>query len=309
MKQLSIIAVFMIGIAIPFIIAAQQNQNPGCGPQSNGSYKLCTAIPGVDPVQKDFTGLLKSLYQLAFVLAGTTVFIRVVYGGFLYMFSGIIENKQKAKGILWGTAQGLALLMGSYVILYAINPALVTLNAPEVKDYLPSISSQQFNSDFEKRYADMMSGQAARSSRIVETAQNNLRLINDEIQSLEKIVNPSPENAKRLEELKNKRAPEAQKQLTLYQEDTIQFKINAISGKIEDLENKKGQAGNGTSQFFGVTKAFSAEEERQLLQLYKQRLDLRLQKSGEGNLLLKKDDRLGKYLTPEEKEGFLKMLK
>lgn len=306
-RALSIAAILYIGLIIPFIVVAQQNQNPGCGPQPNGYYKLCTPIPGVDPVQKDLTGLLKSLYQLAFILAGTTVFLRIVYGGILYMFSGIIEKKQKAKEILWGTAQGLALLMGSYVILYTINPALVTLKAPEAQDYIPSTASRQFNSDFEKRYTDMMSGQATQQSRAIEEARGNIQLLNDEIQNLEKIVDPSPGDAERLEELKNKRLPEAQRQLTAYQQDAIQFKINALSGKIEDLENKKGRAGNWASQYLGATKAFSAEEERQLQELYRQRFELKLEKSGEGNLLLKKQD-FGKSLTPEEKEAFRKML-
>lgn len=309
MKQpSSIIAVLCLGLLIPFIISAQQSQNPGCGAQLNGGYVLCTPIPGIDPVQKDFTGFLRQLSRLAFLIAGTVVFIRIVYGGFLYAFSGVVDQKNKAKLIFWNSAQGLALLMGSYIILYLVNPALVILQLPEAKNYFPSVSSQQFNNDFEKKYEDMMSGQAARLSRAAEEAKNNIQLINDEIRFLETVVDPSPEDTERLEELKNKRLPDAQKQSTLYQQNDIQFKINAISSQIEELESKKARSGNTTSRFFGITDAaFSPEEERRLRELYGQRFDLRLQKSGESDLLLKKRD-FGKNLTPEEREEFRKMV-
>lgn len=118
-------------------------RKPNCGPQNNGTYILCEPIPLIDPVQSDPAALLRQLYVLALVLAGSVAFIQIVRGGILYSVSGIVDGKNRAKAIFRGVAEGLALLMGSYVILNTINPALVTLRFPDADNYFPPVPRQK----------------------------------------------------------------------------------------------------------------------------------------------------------------------
>ena len=69
------------------------------------------------------------------------IFIRVVYGGILYTWSSVVNQKQRAIAIFQGAAQGGALLMGSYLILHTINPALTSITIPDIQTYTPHIQS------------------------------------------------------------------------------------------------------------------------------------------------------------------------
>lgn len=118
-----------------------------CGPSVGGtSYTLCESIPGIDPVQTDFASFFAQLYRLALLLGGTVIFIRVVYGGILYTWSGgVVNKKQEAIQIFKDAAWGGALLMGSYLILHTINPALTTITVPQIQTYAPQIQSSSNN--------------------------------------------------------------------------------------------------------------------------------------------------------------------
>lgn len=118
---------------------AQNNgeQTARCGPQSNGDYILCEAVGGLlHQTQTDFASFLHELYILAFILAGTVAFVRIVYGGILYSWSGVIDQKKEAIKIFKNVAYGMLLLMGSYLILNTINPALTAFNLPSTPNIL-----------------------------------------------------------------------------------------------------------------------------------------------------------------------------
>lgn len=104
-----------------------------CGPQANGQYILCEAVGGLlHQTQTDFASFLHELYILAFILAGTVAFVRIVYGGILYSWSGVVDRKKEAIKIFWDVAYGMLLLMGSYLILNTVNPALTAFNLPDI---------------------------------------------------------------------------------------------------------------------------------------------------------------------------------
>ncbi len=104
-----------------------------CGPQFNGDYILCQSTGGIiSQTQTNFAAFLREMYNLAFILAGTVAFIRIVYGGILYSWSGVVDRKKEAINIFKNVAYGIALLMGSYVVLNTINPALTILALPNV---------------------------------------------------------------------------------------------------------------------------------------------------------------------------------
>ncbi len=122
----------------PDFVGPQQQTDPfaqttaRCGPQSNGDYILCEAVGGIiNQRQTNFAAFLRELYMLAFILAGTVAFVRIVYGGVLYSVSAVVNRKKEALDIFKNVAIGMALLMGSYVILNTINPALTILSLPD----------------------------------------------------------------------------------------------------------------------------------------------------------------------------------
>lgn len=81
--------------------------------------KIAEALPG--------SGGISGIFGWAIGVGGLVAFGIIVYGGILYISSGISPSK-KAEGMAWIKAAifGLLLLMGGYLLLYTINPNLLT---------------------------------------------------------------------------------------------------------------------------------------------------------------------------------------
>lgn len=175
MKRLIIFIflIFVFGLTVSFA---------ACGPSADGrSYTLCESIPGINPVQTDFASFFVQLYRLALVLGGTVIFIRVVYGGILYTWSGgVVNTKQKAITIFKGAAYGGALLMGSYLILYTINPALTTITVPDIQTYAPHT---RIPTDNRRNNLD-----AERKLYIIRQNEDFVEATRDRIQNLEAAI-------------------------------------------------------------------------------------------------------------------------
>ena len=78
------------------------------------------------------------LYRFALVLAGFLAVMMIVIGGVTYIASGANEGlKTKAKGYINGALQGLLLAIAAYLLLYTINPSLVTTTPDSVFKELP----------------------------------------------------------------------------------------------------------------------------------------------------------------------------
>lgn len=159
MKKTGIVFSIIISIALfsfahaqiygPDFVGPQQDpyaqyqigQNQRCGPQGDGSYVLCESVGGIiSQTQTNFAAFLREIYNLAFILAGTVAFVRIVYGGVLYSWSGVVDRKKEAMGIFKNVAIGMGLLMGSYAVLNTINPALTMLKLPTPVEGRPQSS-------------------------------------------------------------------------------------------------------------------------------------------------------------------------
>ncbi len=66
-------------------------------------------------------------------LVGITALFAMVYGGFRYMTSGGGSGVAKGKEWIWGALSGIVLLLCSYLILYTINPDLVSFREPTLE--------------------------------------------------------------------------------------------------------------------------------------------------------------------------------
>lgn len=82
-----------------------------------------------------FIGLyLSALYRWALLVAGTVCLILILMGAFIYMTAGgNAQRVEEGRARITHALLGLALLLGSYTILYLINPELVKFKSLKIK--------------------------------------------------------------------------------------------------------------------------------------------------------------------------------
>lgn len=119
-----------------------------CGPEGEG-YRLCVPLPGQPDQVANFGDYVKMIYQFALAIAGVVVFVRVVYGGVMYILSaGNIVEQKEARDIIFQAIYGLVLLFMAVIILYIVNPSLLVIGrnirqAPQVIPTIPSVRGPQ----------------------------------------------------------------------------------------------------------------------------------------------------------------------
>src|SRR5258708_39988061 len=76
-------------------------------------------------------GVIANFYQFALIAAGILAFGAIVYGGVRYAAGrGNPAAESEAKSWINNALLGLLLLAGAWIVLYTINPQLVTLGTP-----------------------------------------------------------------------------------------------------------------------------------------------------------------------------------
>lgn len=84
--------------------------------------------------QTGIAGYISRIYQFGLMLVGLTAFGAIVFGGINYILSaGNVTSQEDAKSQITQAIWGLVLLLMAYVILYTINPALVSLTNPQLE--------------------------------------------------------------------------------------------------------------------------------------------------------------------------------
>ena len=176
-----------------------------CGPQGDGTYVLCESTGGIiSKTQTNFAAFLREMYALAFILAGTVAFVRIVYGGILYSWSGVIDRKKEAIGIFKNVAIGMALLMGSYAVLNTINPALTILALPNVIMRTPQSAVPKKINPMEPQPYSVDFDMISRWEREERETLSTIDLIQDRIELIETTTpNRTPEQKAELESLRN----------------------------------------------------------------------------------------------------------
>src|SRR3989338_8016016 len=128
----------------------QRNQatNPNTtnpNPNSICNGKTCTytplePIPGLPQSGNDFAGFLNGMFKLLFTIGGMIAVASLVYGGITYMVSEIVGKIEWAKRQMRAALWGLALLVAAWLILYTINPDLITfkLNVQSITTNTPT---------------------------------------------------------------------------------------------------------------------------------------------------------------------------
>lgn len=88
-------------------------------------------LPGVNPGSAGIGGLIANFYTFALAIAGILAFGAIVWGGVKYA-AGAGNPSSQSEGKEWikGALLGLLLLAGAWIVLYTVNPAIVTLEVP-----------------------------------------------------------------------------------------------------------------------------------------------------------------------------------
>ncbi len=112
----------------PMLALAQQN----CTTASGFVQLACTpsgALSNLYSSQGDLSSFINSLFKFAIAIGAIGAVLRLVYAGYLYMGSDLWNKKSQAKQIMSDVTIGLLLLLGIWLILYQINPDIVSLSA------------------------------------------------------------------------------------------------------------------------------------------------------------------------------------
>lgn len=70
---------------------------------------------------------LPGLFKLAVGLTAAFAVFMIVIGGFQYMSTDALQGKEEGKTRIWNSIKGLVLVIGAWLILYTVNPALLAL--------------------------------------------------------------------------------------------------------------------------------------------------------------------------------------
>ena len=141
---LIVIATFFSGLVSPLFVSAAD------------PVKFCSQvtipIPGFDLFTKDkctdvssntIADAVGGIYKFVVGLAAIAAVIVMMAGGYTWLFAGGNASKVgEAKSLIGSAVLGLFLALGSYMILYLINPELIELSNLKIKTVTPiSVSS------------------------------------------------------------------------------------------------------------------------------------------------------------------------
>lgn len=70
---------------------------------------------------------LNRLFITSISIGAILAVIKLMWGGYRYMLSGLWTSKEGAKETLQNAVLGLLILLGAYLILYQINPCILSL--------------------------------------------------------------------------------------------------------------------------------------------------------------------------------------
>lgn len=104
--------------------------NAGANASTGGKaleYQLLEKIPGTEGKGSDLPGYVGSLYKIALIIVTLSAVLMLTIGGFMYLTSaGNTSSISTAKSIIADSLIGLVIALSAWLILYVINPDLVS---------------------------------------------------------------------------------------------------------------------------------------------------------------------------------------
>jgi hypothetical protein len=121
-------------LASPAISLLAQDQNPG-----SDNFVFLADLPGVEaPEGGDFGPYVNGIVKLLIGSAGVLAVIVIIIGGLQYMTTDAISGKEEGKEKIWRAVLGLIMAMASWLILFTINPELISTSLNVQQANLPS---------------------------------------------------------------------------------------------------------------------------------------------------------------------------
>ena len=110
-------------------------QNAGGGSTGGGGlfatpdYVPLVGIPGIeDPASMNLVDYLNRIYVLIIIFGSLAAVIKIGVAGAQWAMTDVVTGKEAAKANIKGSLIGLAIILGTYIVLYAINPQLTSLD-------------------------------------------------------------------------------------------------------------------------------------------------------------------------------------
>lgn len=149
-KKLFTILIFSLWLLNPTLAFAQSTNTPlpeYSGVEQSISSYLCT--PSDPPDGQDLVRCINKIYRFGITAGALVLVLMLIVAGYIYITSGE-SGKGKAKGILMNSVVGMGILIGSYALLYFINPDLTTfkpVQPPIFEASLPDCGEIGFSDD------------------------------------------------------------------------------------------------------------------------------------------------------------------
>lgn len=129
MKNLKIIILIFVTIGCFGFSSNTSAQAPDPTPTEYVLLEPLPLGPNNTEVQSVTTAeYIPGLFRLIIGIAGVLAVVMIIWGGIKYMSTDAFSGKNEAKGIIENALWGLLLAMAAWLIVYTINPNLVTLD-------------------------------------------------------------------------------------------------------------------------------------------------------------------------------------
>lgn len=113
--------------------------------QCSGSGNALDMLSGSNDCTTNFATYLPGAFNFIVGLSAVLAFVVLTYGGVLYMTSDAINNKKEGRKYIENALWGLGLVLASYVILYTINPQILSFKLKLVQPETSTISVVDLN--------------------------------------------------------------------------------------------------------------------------------------------------------------------
>lgn len=123
MKKFSLTIILTAALLPVSLVFAQTNCDPKKG------YCPLEPLPGLTSVQNlNFAQFLGAIFNLLITAGALLAVGTLVYAGISYILSEAFETKGEAKRRMQAALWGLVILLGAWLMLYTINPALLNFD-------------------------------------------------------------------------------------------------------------------------------------------------------------------------------------
>ncbi len=140
MKRNILTLLIALTILSPFSVVAQASAP--CPPFSAVPHVYCPLepignfiLPQVKITPDGLRGYLNTIVKIMISLAGALAVLYIIYGGIQYTLTESVFGKDDGKKTIWGAIEGLLLALSSYLILYTLNPDLLSGRILSDADY------------------------------------------------------------------------------------------------------------------------------------------------------------------------------